>query len=91
MQPAQLLDVVSQALMLVILVIGPVALLAGIGSFAIAVIQGATGMQEPAASNLVRLVLVYAAVAAGGAWALREIATMGVKLLEQLPAIQSGA
>jgi hypothetical protein len=48
-------------------------------------------MQEPAASNLVRLVLVYAAVAAGGAWALREIATMGVNLLEQLPAIQSGA
>ncbi len=91
MHATQLLDAISQALFLVILISGPAAVLAGLASFAVGVIQGATGLHEPAASNLVRLVLVYGAVAAGGAWALREIASMGAALLQQLPAIQSGA
>jgi flagellar biosynthesis protein FliQ len=51
-------------------------------------IQGATSLQDQTVSNVPRMIAVYAAIAAGGAWALREIVATGVRLLEQLPLVQ---
>jgi flagellar biosynthesis protein FliQ len=83
-----ILGFVEQALLLALLITAPAALLAAVVTLVVGAIQGATQIGDQTVSNVPRMAAIYATVAAGGIWAIREIVSMGISLLEQLPHLQ---
>jgi len=88
MSSSALLGFVQQAFYLALLITAPVALASALVTLVVGAIQGATSLQDQTVSNVPRMIAVYAAIAAGGAWALGEIVATGVRLLEQLSLVQ---
>lgn len=88
MDNATLLGYVQQAFYLALLITAPVAIAAALVTLVVGALQSVTSMHDQTVSNVPRMIAIYAAIAAGGAWAMREIVAAGIRILEQLAHVQ---
>jgi len=70
---AQVLQIVEEALLLTVMLSAPVVLAALAVGLIVSLFQAATQIQEQTLSIAPKIVVVYATIAALGAWALPEL------------------
>ena len=81
MDPASLISLTQQALLLTLSVALPILAVAAIVGFVMAVLQAATQVQDPTLSHLPRFVAVAGALVVLGPWIGRQIASFAARLL----------
>jgi flagellar biosynthetic protein FliQ len=81
MDQSQVLHIVEQALWLTVLLSAPVVLAALAVGLVVSLFQAATQIQEQTLSIAPKIIVVYATIAALGAWALPELVEYTRELL----------
>ncbi len=81
MDQSQVLHIVEQALWLTVLLSAPVVLAALAVGLVVSLFQAATQIQEQTLSIAPKIIVVYATLAALGAWALPELVQYTRELL----------
>ncbi len=88
MDQSQVLHIVEQALWLTVLLSAPVVLAALAVGLIVSLFQAATQIQEQTLSIAPKIIVVYATIAALGAWALPELVEYTRELLHGIAQVR---
>lgn len=88
MDQSQVLHIVEQALWLTVLLSAPVVLAALAVGLVVSLFQAATQIQEQTLSIAPKIIVVYATIAALGAWALPELVEYTRELLHGIAQVR---
>lgn len=89
MSPEVFVDILSDALFLVILLVSAVIIPSLIVGLIVAVFQAATSINEQTLSFLPRLIVTLLALIAGGHWLVQKLMDFTIRLIGSIPSVVS--
>lgn len=89
MGPEVFIDILSDALFLVILLVSAIIVPGLCMGLIVAVFQAATSINEQTLSFLPRLIVTLLALIFGGHWLLQKIMDFTIRLIESIPSVVS--
>ena len=89
MGPEVFIDILSDALFLVILLVSAIIITSLCMGLIVAVFQAATSINEQTLSFLPRLIVTLLSLIFGGHWLLQKIMDFTLRLIESIPSVVS--
>lgn len=89
MNPEVFVDILSDALFLVILLVSAVIIPSLLIGLVVAVFQAATSINEQTLSFLPRLIVTLLALIFGGHWLVRQLMDFTIRLIGSIPSVVS--
>jgi len=89
MSPEVFVDILRDALLLVILLVSAVIIPSLIVGLIVAVFQAATSINEQTLSFLPRLIVTLLALIAGGHWLVQKLMDFTIRLISSIPSVIS--